>query len=79
MSLYDRDDDSRGGGSGDGDERGRPRRAPRCPICQAPTVVAHRPFCSRRCADIDLHRWLSGVYRVPTPEKPGSESEEEDR
>ena len=28
----------------------------------------HRPFCSRRCADLDLHRWLGGRYRVPTEE-----------
>jgi endogenous inhibitor of DNA gyrase (YacG/DUF329 family) len=36
-----------------------------CPICSKPAVHAFRPFCSKRCADIDLHRWLSGVYVVP--------------
>ncbi|MEQ5826660.1 DNA gyrase inhibitor YacG [Sulfitobacter sp. NFXS29] len=36
-----------------------------CPICKAETVKAHRPFCSRRCADIDLGRWFSGSYAVP--------------
>jgi endogenous inhibitor of DNA gyrase (YacG/DUF329 family) len=46
-----------------------PRRA-KCPICGRPTEPAHKPFCSRRCADVDLHRWLSGVYRVPTEERP---------
>lgn len=36
-----------------------------CPICGKPASLAERPFCSRRCADIDLHRWLSGSYAVP--------------
>jgi endogenous inhibitor of DNA gyrase (YacG/DUF329 family) len=37
-----------------------------CPICQKVTADAFKPFCSRRCADIDLHRWLGGTYSVPT-------------
>jgi len=37
-----------------------------CPICKAETIKAHRPFCSRRCADIDLGRWFSGSYAVPS-------------
>ncbi|AYE85703.1 DNA gyrase inhibitor YacG [Sulfitobacter sp. D7] len=37
-----------------------------CPICKAETIKAHRPFCSRRCADIDLGRWFSGNYAVPS-------------
>ena len=45
----------------------------RCPICGKPTVREFRPFCSRRCADVDLHRWLSGVYAAPV-----TEDEEED-
>jgi len=36
-----------------------------CPICGKKAVEAYRPFCSKRCADIDLGRWLSGSYRVP--------------
>ncbi|WP_371061566.1 DNA gyrase inhibitor YacG [Rhodosalinus sp. 5P4] len=36
-----------------------------CPICKKPTDPAARPFCSRRCADIDLYRWLSGRYALP--------------
>lgn len=36
----------------------------RCPICQQPTIVRYRPFCSRRCADIDLSRWLGGRYAI---------------
>jgi len=45
----------------------------KCPICGKPTAAAFRPFCSKRCADVDLHRWLSGVYAVPV-----TEDEEED-
>ncbi len=47
----------------------RARRA-RCPICGAVVRQDHRPFCSKRCADADLSRWLSGSYRIPTDERP---------
>jgi len=36
-----------------------------CPVCGAPTEERWRPFCSRRCADVDLARWLSGTYAIP--------------
>lgn len=36
-----------------------------CPICGAPPAGRYRPFCSARCADIDLARWLNESYRVP--------------
>ena len=36
-----------------------------CPICTKPAVQQFRPFCSKRCADVDLHRWLSGSYVIP--------------
>lgn len=36
----------------------------RCPICGKPVEIAFRPFCSKRCADVDLQRWLSGRYVV---------------
>lgn len=36
-----------------------------CPICSKASVPAYRPFCSRRCADIDLGRWLRGSYVIP--------------
>jgi endogenous inhibitor of DNA gyrase (YacG/DUF329 family) len=36
-----------------------------CPICGKPKVEAHEPFCSKRCADVDLSRWLKGVYAIP--------------
>jgi uncharacterized protein len=35
-----------------------------CPVCGAPVLPALRPFCSKRCADVDLHRWLTGAYRI---------------
>lgn len=37
-----------------------------CPICSKDAVPHYRPFCSRRCADIDLGRWLGEVYRTPS-------------
>ena len=40
----------------------------RCPICGRRTEQRWRPFCSRRCADVDLGRWLTGGYAVPTDE-----------
>jgi len=36
-----------------------------CPICGKPTDATYRPFCSRRCADVDLGRWLKGRYVIP--------------
>lgn len=47
-----------------------PRKGPACPICGKPAEPDWRPFCSRRCADVDLGRWFAGVYRVPTDETP---------
>ena len=40
-----------------------------CPICNKPRQAAFAPFCSARCADIDLHRWLSGHYAIPAEEQ----------
>jgi len=37
----------------------------KCPICGRPTEAQYRPFCSRRCADVDLSRWLRGTYAIP--------------
>ncbi|WP_299046472.1 DNA gyrase inhibitor YacG [uncultured Tateyamaria sp.] len=37
-----------------------------CPICAKKTVREYRPFCSRRCADVDLARWMNGGYAVPS-------------
>ncbi|WP_295317423.1 DNA gyrase inhibitor YacG [Roseobacter sp.] len=37
-----------------------------CPICSKPAVHETRPFCSKRCADLDLARWFNGSYAVPS-------------
>jgi uncharacterized protein len=44
----------------------KPRRP--CPICKKPSQVKFHPFCSNRCAQVDLGRWLSGTYAVPVVE-----------
>ena len=46
------------------------RRGERCPLCRKPSAERYRPFCSKRCAEIDLGRWLKGGYRIPTEETP---------
>jgi endogenous inhibitor of DNA gyrase (YacG/DUF329 family) len=43
-----------------------------CPICSKPVVLAFAPFCSARCKQIDLNRWLSEVYVVPGSEGPAN-------
>ena len=46
-------------------------RAPetgRCPVCGKPREARFRPFCSKRCADVDLARWLKGTYAIPAQE-----------
>ena len=43
-----------------------------CPICRKPIEPAFRPFCSKRCADVDLQRWFTGRYAIPV----GGEGEE---
>lgn len=48
-----------------------------CPICGKPSSQQFHPFCSARCADIDLNRWLSGAYVIPAKEEP-EEGEEDD-
>jgi len=44
----------------------------KCPICGKPAIPEARPFCSKRCADVDLNRWLSNRYVVP-----GTDEDEE--
>ena len=44
------------------------RRAGKCPICGGAGTERFRPFCSKRCADVDLSRWLGGNYSVPVVE-----------
>lgn len=55
------------------------RRARPCPICGKLALEASYPFCSPRCADIDLNRWMKGVYAIPVvedPQEPGEEDRE---
>jgi endogenous inhibitor of DNA gyrase (YacG/DUF329 family) len=50
------------------------RRRGKCPICGKPSDREMHPFCSRRCAEVDLNRWLSGSYAIPAAEEePGGE------
>ena len=49
----------------------------KCPICGKPVQPEFRPFCSARCKQIDLNRWLTESYRVP--DRPVEESDEEER
>ena len=52
-------------------DNSRPLDPPRpCPICGKPALVRFKPFCSKRCADIDLNRWLKGAYAIPAAEEP---------
>ena len=44
--------------------------AAKCPVCDDPRTKKHRPFCSKRCADVDLGRWFTGAYAVPTEDLP---------
>jgi len=46
-----------------------------CPICGKTAADRYKPFCSRRCADVDLHRWLAGAYAIPVTE----DDEEDER
>lgn len=54
------------------------KQAGKCPICAQAAQAAYKPFCSKRCADVDLGRWLGESYRVPTNEAPVSGPSEGD-
>ncbi|THH36147.1 DNA gyrase inhibitor YacG [Aliishimia ponticola] len=49
-----------------------------CPICEKDSDQTYRPFCSKRCADLDLGRWMTGSYRVETEEPPEDQVAPED-
>lgn len=53
----------------------RPTRP--CPICGKPSDREFYPFCSERCRNRDLHRWLSGGYAIPVVEEDGADSDDE--
>jgi endogenous inhibitor of DNA gyrase (YacG/DUF329 family) len=49
----------------------RPVDPPRaCSVCGKPAMERFKPFCSKRCADVDLNRWLKGAYAIPAAEEP---------
>jgi endogenous inhibitor of DNA gyrase (YacG/DUF329 family) len=54
----------------------------KCPVCAKPASGAFKPFCSKRCADVDLGRWLKGGYAIPgapaDPQAPDSQGEKDD-
>ena len=52
--------------SGDGETPIAPGKP--CPTCGKPAVEKFRPFCSSRCRDVDLNRWLTGTYAIPAVE-----------
>jgi endogenous inhibitor of DNA gyrase (YacG/DUF329 family) len=50
-----------------------------CRICGKPALVRFKPFCSKRCADVDLNRWLKGAYAIPVVENEGEDEDEPGR
>ena len=48
-----------------------------CPMCKKPSVFEYRPFCSKRCADLDLAHWFNGDYTIEGNEEKEKEQEEE--
>ncbi len=61
------------------DEFGQDRpSAAKCPICGRPPALAYRPFCSNRCADVDLQRWFTGAYAVPVVENEDETDDDRD-
>jgi endogenous inhibitor of DNA gyrase (YacG/DUF329 family) len=45
-----------------------PARVGKCVICDKPKDEHYKPFCSKRCADVDLHRWFAGTYAIAAEE-----------
>ena len=51
---------------------GENRKSGKCPICGKPVEVKYRPFCSQRCQQIDLGKWLGENYRIAADTHPNS-------
>ncbi|MFT3726993.1 MAG: DNA gyrase inhibitor YacG [Terricaulis sp.] len=49
----------------------------KCVICGKPQDPNYKPFCSKRCADVDLNRWLSGGYAIPAVEDDEPDNDDE--
>lgn len=61
-------------------EKARDKAGAKCPICQKPVVPKYRPFCSQRCQQIDLGRWLGENYRIAAhqaPQGPAGDGDED--
>jgi uncharacterized protein len=58
-------------------ETSTPFKAGRCSVCKAPTDEALHPFCSQRCANVDLARWLGGGYVIADAGQDGDEDDEQ--
>ena len=69
-----RKDQASGDAARPGGASGPARRRRGCPTCGAAAVDKYRPFCSARCADIDLGRWLKEGYRIATDEEPADDT-----
>jgi endogenous inhibitor of DNA gyrase (YacG/DUF329 family) len=54
---------------------GAGKAAKKCPICGKPATAASQPFCSERCRDVDLNRWLSGSYVIPAASNDDEDAE----
>ncbi|MGJ8527832.1 DNA gyrase inhibitor YacG [Maritalea sp.] len=49
-----------------------------CVMCEKPAVEKYLPFCSKRCADLDLGKWLNGSYAIPVIEEDGGQLDDSD-
>ncbi len=58
------------------DQSGKSAGARGCPICRRAAVEAYNPFCSKRCADVDLARWLGGRYAIPASDDEDADAED---
>jgi uncharacterized protein len=54
-------------------------KARACPICGKPQLERFKPFCSKRCADVDLNRWFNGNYAIPAVENDDAPDDEENQ
>ena len=62
----------------DDDNKIVPFKGGKCSICGRPVMPKFRPFCSSRCADVDLGRWMKGNYRIPGSTLYGNSPEEDE-
>lgn len=53
----------------------KPVHERKCAICGKPQTEEFKPFCSKRCADVDLNRWFSGGYAIPAVEEDDPDEE----